>query len=90
MDQFGPQGLALLVVISGQPSGAPASLEYCAKVRTKYDLGEHAVCDPDDVLLAYGKNALVLLLDADLTLSFKKVVASHDALIKTLQDRLSE
>ncbi len=90
MDQFGQRGLALLLVISGQPSGGPATLEYCDKVRTKYDLGEHAVCDPDDVLLVYGKNALVLLLDSDLTISYKKVVASHDALLKKLQDRLPE
>lgn len=56
-------------------------------MREKYGLGAAALCDPDDALVEYGKNALVLLLDASGTIAYKKVVSSHTAL-KTKLDAM--
>lgn len=78
------------MVISGQPSGEPATLEYCAQVREKYALGDSAWCDPSDAMLVYGKNALVLLLDSRGTVVYKKVVASHGGLVKAIEGALPE
>ncbi len=51
-------------------------------------MGEMALCDPTDELLIYGKNSLVLLLDAGGTIVYKKVVASKGGLVKALEEHL--
>lgn len=87
-ETYGPDGLHIIMAISSQPSGNPSTLEYCAAVREKYGLGDIALCDPTDVLAPYGKNSLVLLMDASGTVVYKKAVVSHGGLAKAIEAAL--
>jgi len=80
-EAFGDSGLRILVVISGMPSGAPATTAYCQSVRDKYQLGGLAVCDPEDRLLEYGKNALTLLIDVHGHIVYKGVGTTIETLV---------
>lgn len=79
-EAFADSGLTTLVVISGMPSGSPATAAYCQSVRDKYQLGDMAVCDPEDKLLEYGKNALTMLVDVHGHIVYKGVGTSIESL----------
>ncbi len=87
-ETYGPDGLHIIMAISSQPSGNPSTLEYCAAVREKYDLGDIALCDLPDELAAYGKNSMVMLIDATGTIVYKKAVVSHSGLAKAIEAAL--
>lgn len=88
LEEFGPRGLRLLLVVVEDTAGKTATNDYCLAVEETLSLKQPVYCDPDALIEPYGKNGLVVLLDASLRIFLKKPVASMDYLHNQLEAAL--
>jgi hypothetical protein len=88
LTEFGTDKLDLMVVISGDPAGAPATTDYCQKVGEKYGIENHIACDPDDSMAIYGKNGMAVIIDLDGIIRFKKQSPSISTLASQIESLL--
>ncbi len=88
-ERFGAQGLRTVFVVTEDVLERPARAEYCAQVREELDLDVPVVADPTAALEAYGANDLVMLLDEDATVVFKRQGVSLEVVERAIEAELA-
>lgn len=80
----------MVLVVTEDGTGTPATDEYCTAVRDQYELAVTLICDPEAKFAAYGKNSLTMITDPSATIVYRKSGPSDSAIRKAIEEVLPQ
>lgn len=89
---YAPDGLTSIVIVRQTNSGAPANADFCKSTKQKFGLTMPVLLDPTGVFgTPYGdSNGMNIVLDSDLTITFKKKYASDSEVEAAIESALAK
>jgi hypothetical protein len=85
--EHGDEGMRSVIVLVEDGLSEPPSPEYCASARTYFG-ADVVVRDPGHTIEAYGTTSMVMVVDAEGVIQFKREDATLEAITEAIEDEL--